>query len=61
MRGGLGRRTRRESAFSLLEEELKRNTKPEKIKGKTTTNMIPLSEKDIKRIETEMGILSKRK
>jgi hypothetical protein len=61
MKGGLGRRNRRQSAYSLLETELNRGTKPEKINGKTTKNMIPLSEVDKKRITLEMEILSKKK
>jgi hypothetical protein len=44
----------------LLDEQLKRGTKPEKINGKTTAKMIPLSEADKKRISTEMEKLSKK-
>jgi hypothetical protein len=60
MRGGVGRRNRRKSAYSLLERELKRETKPKKIDGRTTKNMIPLSEFDKKRISKDMKILSDR-
>jgi len=61
MKRRLGKRNRIRSAYSLLEEQLKRGTKPEKINGKTTKNMIPLSEVDKKRITTEIEILTKKK
>jgi hypothetical protein len=60
-KGGLGHRNRRQSAYKLLEEELQRGTKPEKINGKTTKNMISLTEKDRVRIQSEMDTLTKRK
>ncbi len=60
MKGKVGKKVRRQSAFSLLEEELKRGTKPEKINGKTTKNMITLSEFDKKRITAEMETLTKK-
>mgnify|MGYP007030604588 CR=1 FL=1 len=60
MKGTTGKRIRRKSAYSLLDEQLKRGTKPEKINGKTTAKMIPLSEADKKRISTEMEKLSKK-
>ena len=37
MKGTTGIKMRRESAKRLLEAQLKRGTKPEKINGKTTT------------------------
>jgi len=51
-------RARRESARKLLEEQLKRGTKPEKIDGKTTDVMIPLTDADRTRIKRELEILS---
>ena len=42
----------------MLEEQLVRNTKPEKINGKTTTNMIPLTEGDKTRIKKDIEILT---
>ena len=51
-------RARRESAKRLLEEQLKRGTKPEKIDGKTTSIMIPLSESDKTRIKREIDGLN---
>jgi hypothetical protein len=60
MKGTTSKRIRRKSAYSLLDEQLKRGTKPEKINGKTTAKMIPLSEADKKRISTEMEKLSKK-
>jgi len=52
---------RRKNAKASLEEQLKRNTKPEKVNGKTTSKMIPLTEGDKKRINKEIEILSKGK
>jgi len=52
---------RRKNAKASLEEQLKRNTKPEKVNGKTTSTMIPLTEGDKKRINKEIEILSKGK
>jgi hypothetical protein len=49
---------RRNNAKTMLEEQLVRNTKPEKINGKTTTNMIPLTEGDKTRIRKDIEILS---
>ena len=61
MKGALGIRTRRASAKSLLEAQLARGTKPEKIDGKTTTKMIPLSEVDKARIIREIDAIDKPK
>ena len=52
---------RRKNAKIVLEEQLVRGTKPEKINGKTTSKMIPLTEGDKKRINKEIEILSKTK
>jgi hypothetical protein len=49
---------RRANAKTILEEQLIRNTKPEKINKKTTNNMIPLTEGDKTRIKKEIEILS---
>lgn len=57
MKGTTGIRLRRESARKLLEAQLKRGTKPEKVDGKTTNNMIPLTETDKKGIIKEIEIL----
>jgi hypothetical protein len=59
MKGTTGINMRRRNALQMLEEQLKRGTKPEKINRKTTTNMVPLSEYDIKRITKEIETLSK--
>jgi len=53
--------SRRSIAKSVLEEQLKRGTKPEKVEGKTTSKMIPLTEGDKNRINKEIEILSKAK
>jgi len=58
MKGTTGIKMRREGAKKVLEAQLKRGTKPEKINGKTTDKMIPLSPADIKRINNEIEILS---
>ena len=58
MKGTIGIRLRRQEAYKVLEAQLNRGTKPEKINGKTTSTMIPLTESDKKRIEKEMTILS---
>lgn len=58
MKGTTGIRSRRERAYKMLEEQLKRGTKPEKINGKTTSNMVPLTERDKTRIAKEMLTLS---
>lgn len=60
MRGKSGNRLRRNSALQLLEEQLKNGTKPEKVEGKTTTTMIPLTENDKKRINKEIDNLKKK-
>lgn len=52
---------RRKNAKSVLEGQLKRGTKPEKIEGKTTSKLIPLTEGDKNRINKEIEILSKAK
>ena len=52
---------RRKNANTVLEEQLKRGTKPEKVNGRTTSNMIPLTEGDKKRINKEIEILNKPK
>jgi hypothetical protein len=61
MKGGLGKRVRRETAKKLLEAELTRGTKPEKVNGKTTTNMVPLTEKDKTRIKHDLEAINKAK
>lgn len=60
MRGKQGHKLRRRSALALFEEQSKRGTKPEKVDGKTTKKMIPLTEADKKRIATEIEVLMKR-
>ena len=60
MKGKTGNRLRRNSALVLLQEQLKRGSKPEKIDGKTTTKMIPLDESDKKRINKEIENLNKK-
>jgi hypothetical protein len=61
MKGTTGIRMRRESAKRLLEAQLKRGTKPEKVNGKTTANMIPLLPADITRINREIEAINNPK
>jgi hypothetical protein len=61
MKGTTGIKMRRESAKKLLEAQLKRGTKPEKINGKTTSKMIPLLPADITRINRELDTLNNPK
>ena len=58
MKGTTGIKMRRESAKKMLEEQLKRGTKPEKINGKTISNMVALTDTDKKRIQREIETLS---
>lgn len=51
---------RRRSVLTRLEAQLKSGRKPEKVDGKSTTNLIQLGEKDIKRITKEMETLKNR-
>ena len=49
---------RRTNAKAVLEAQLLRGTKPEKVNRKTTSKMIPLNEGDKTRINKEIEILS---
>lgn len=61
MKGTTGIKIRRESAKKMLEAQLKRGTKPEKIDGKTTSNQVPLTSADIARINREIETLNNPK
>jgi len=61
MKGTTGNRLRRENAKKMLEAQLKRGTKPEKVDGKTTRNMIPLTDANRKRIEREIENINNKK
>jgi hypothetical protein len=52
------REERQNYALVKLQEQLQVGTKPEKIEGKTTSNQVPLTDKDKVRIEKEIKILS---
>lgn len=54
MKGTLGIKSRRDRAKKMLEEQLQRGTKPEKINGKTTSKMVSLTQGDIARIKKEI-------
>lgn len=61
VKGTTGIRTRRAGALQRLEAQLSHGNKPEKINGKTTSNMIPLTEGDKKRIAREIETLKNPK
>lgn len=58
MKGTTGIKIRRENAKKMLEAQLKRGTKREKVNGRTTDKFIPLAPADITRINREIEILS---
>lgn len=60
MKGKTGHKIRRQSALQLLEAQLKRGTKSEKVNGKTTNNMISLTDLDKKRINKDIETLKGR-
>lgn len=60
MKGRTGIKMRRESAKKLLEAQLKKGTKPEKVDGKTTATQVPLTATDISRINREIETLNNR-
>ena len=61
MKGTTGKKMRRESAKKMLEAQLLKGTKPEKINGKTTDKMIPLLPADITRINREIEAINNPK
>ncbi len=61
MKGATGNKMRRESAKKMLEAQLLRGTKPEKINGKTTNNIIKLLPADITRINREIEAINNKK
>lgn len=61
MKGTTGIKMRRESAKKLLEAQLLRGTKPEKINGRTTAKMIPLTNADVTRINREIEAINTKK
>jgi len=61
MKGTTGIKMRRASAKKMLEAQLVRGTKPEKIGGKTTKNMVALTNADITRINREIEAINNPK
>ena len=61
MKSTTGIKMRRASAKKMLEAQLLRGTKPEKINGKTTAKMIPLLPADITRINREIEAINNPK
>ena len=60
MKGTTGIKMRRLNAKKILEAQLLRGTKPEKINKKTTDKMIPLTTADIARINREIEAINKK-
>ena len=61
MKGTTANKARRESAKKMLEAQLVRGTKPEKVNGKTTKNMVALTSADITRINREIEAINNKK
>jgi len=61
MKGTTGNKMRRANAKKMLEAQLVRGTKPEKINGKTTSTMVALSPADITRINREIEAINNKK
>lgn len=61
MKGTTGIKIRREGAKLRLEAQLKSNVKREKINGKTTDKLIPLTSVDIARINREIDAINNPK
>lgn len=61
MKGTTGNKMRRESAKKMLEAQLLRGTKPEKINKKTTSKMVALTPVDITRINREIEAINNKK
>ena len=58
MKGTAGIKLRRDAAKRVLEAQVKRGTKFEKVNGKTTSTVIPLTVGDLTRINREIEILN---
>ena len=61
MKGTTANKMRRENAKKVLEAQLVRGTKPEKVNGKTTKNMVALLPVDITRINREIEAINNKK
>ena len=61
MKGTTGIKMRQQSAKAMLEAQLKRGIKPEKINKKTTANMVALTDADKKRILQEIDNINNKK
>jgi hypothetical protein len=61
MKGTTANKARRESAKKMLEAQLLRGTKPEKVNGKTTSNMVALTPADTTRINREIEAINNKK
>lgn len=59
MRGRQGIKQRQRSALELLQAQLKRGTKPEKVDGHTTNKQIELTDGDKTRIKSQIEGLEK--
>lgn len=61
MKGTTGIKSRRSRALNMLETQLKKGTKPEKIDGRTTNKSVQLTEDDKKRIKREIENIKAKK
>lgn len=61
MKGTTGIKSRRDRAKKMLEKQLSRGTKPEKVNNKTTSKMTPLTDKDKERIKKEIENINAKK
>ena len=61
MKGTMGIKLRRNSAKAMLEAQLKTGKKPEKIDGKTTANLVNLTDGDKARINRELDAINNPK
>jgi hypothetical protein len=61
MKGATANKIRRENAKKVLEAQLVRGTKPEKVNGKTTSKIVALSPADITRINKEIEAINNPK
>ena len=55
----LKKNSRQKTTLDRLEDQLKKNTKREKIDRKTSNNLIPLTDNDVIRIKKQIDTLKK--
>jgi hypothetical protein len=60
MKASNPKNNQRLSALTSLEKQLVAGTKPAKVEGRTTRDLVPLTDSDRDRITKEIGILKSR-